>query len=84
MDSTQELYSFQILKENGGKKFYFEVLFLPKYSKIPSQILGLLDINYVFQKARVLLLYSFAPAVVMIGLRTEPRPSPLDLINIWE
>lgn len=44
----------------------------------------MLDVNYIFAKTRTLLLYGFAPAVVLIGLRTEPRPSPWDLVNIWE
>ena len=57
---------------------------LSKYSKLPNQLLCLLDINYLFQKTRVLLLYSFAPGVVVLGLLTEPKPSPFDLINIWE
>jgi len=44
----------------------------------------LLDINFVFQHTKVFLLYGFMPAVLFIGLRTEPRPSLIDVFNIWE
>jgi hypothetical protein len=57
---------------------------LVKFGKLSSRILSMLDVNYIFAKTRTLLLYGFAPAVVLIGLRTEPRPSPWDLVNIWE
>jgi hypothetical protein len=30
----------------------------------------------------MVLLFGFAPAVVLIGMMTEPRPSWIDLINI--
>lgn len=46
--------------------------------------LSLLDINFVFQKTKTYLLLGFAPAVLWIGLNTEPRPTLWDLFNIWE
>ena len=54
-------------------------------TRLPSLALRCLDIDFVFQKSRTLLLWGFAPAVVLIGMMTEPRPgSWLDLINILE
>jgi hypothetical protein len=53
-------------------------------TKLPSQALKVLDVDFVFQNTRVLLLWGFAPAVVLVGLMTEPRPSPIDLFNIFE
>ena len=53
--------------------------------KSPSNILKLFDIDFVFQKARPYLLYTFAPAVVLIGMYTEPSPASwLELINILD
>jgi hypothetical protein len=50
----------------------------------PLLLLKLLDIDFVFQKSRTVLLYGFAPTVVAMGMFTEPSPvSWLDLINIW-
>jgi len=43
-----------------------------------------LDINWVFQNTKVFLLYGFLPGVLAIGLNTEPRPSLIDVFNIWE
>jgi len=43
-----------------------------------------MDIDFVFQKTKTLLLWGFAPTIVLIGCMTEPRPSPFDLINIFE
>lgn len=52
---------------------------------LPSYALRLLDINYVFQKTRPLLLWGFAPTVVVIGMMTEPTPASwFDLINLFE
>lgn len=52
---------------------------------LPSQALRIFDIDYVFQKTRILLLWGFAPTVVLIGMMTEPTPSSwLELINILE
>ena len=51
---------------------------------VPSNILSLLDINTVFQKTKTLLYWGWTPLVIAIGLYTEPRPSWLDLVNIWE
>ena len=44
----------------------------------------LLDINFIFNKAKPLLFWGFTPAVILVGLYTEPRPSLIDLFNIWE
>lgn len=49
-----------------------------------SNILALLDINVIFQKTKTLLYWGWTPAVILIGLYTEPRPSWIDLINLWE
>jgi len=46
-----------------------------------------LDINYVFQLTRPLLLYGFAPTVVLIGMYTEPQPGSwieaVDILGIF-
>jgi hypothetical protein len=47
-------------------------------------IFNLLDICWVFDRTKTLLLWGFMPAVIYVGLNTEPRPSFFDLINIWE
>ncbi len=47
--------------------------------------LKLLDADFIFQKSNTLIYYSFAPAVVLMGMVTEPRPASwLELINILE
>ena len=52
---------------------------------LPSMALKLLDINFVFQNSRKVLFYGFAPAVIVIGMMTEPRPAIwIDIINILE
>jgi len=52
---------------------------------LPSKALRLLDIDFLFRYSRTALLYGFAPAVVVIGMMTEPRPSSwLELINILD
>ena len=53
-------------------------------SNVSSQIISVLDINFVFQKTKTLLYWGWTPLVLAIGLYTEPRPSWIDLINIWE
>lgn len=53
-------------------------------SSISSQLLKVLDINYVFQKARTLLLFGFTPVAIYVGLQTEPKPQLWDLFNLWE
>lgn len=54
-------------------------------SKIPSLTLKLFDANFMFQSSRKILYYGFAPAVILIGMMTEPRPASwLELINILE
>ena len=46
--------------------------------------LKVLDIDFVFSNTKTLLLYTFAPAVVVLGMWTEPAPASwFDLINIW-
>jgi hypothetical protein len=45
----------------------------------------LLDIHFVFSYTRILLLYGFAPAVIFIGMNTDPKPASwLELINILD
>ena len=53
-------------------------------SKLPRQALSLLDVTFVFEKTKPLIYWGFVPAVVLVGLYTEPRPSLIDLFNIWE
>jgi ABC-type uncharacterized transport system permease subunit len=53
-------------------------------SQLSKKALLLLDINVVFQKTKTLLYWGFTPAVIMVGLMTEPKPSWIDMINIWE
>jgi hypothetical protein len=44
-----------------------------------------LDINFIFQQSRVALFYAFTPAVLCIGMLTEPFPASwFDIINILE
>lgn len=52
--------------------------------KLPSLALKILDINLIFQKTKTLLLWGWTPIVLYIGMNTEPRPSWIDLINIWD
>lgn len=50
---------------------------------LPKLALKLLDADYLFQKSKTLLYYGTLPAVVIVGMMTEPRPSSwLELINI--
>lgn len=66
-------------RSSRGRKGGFSLMDVPRYA------LRLFDANYVFQKARVALLYGFAPAVFYIGMTTEPRPqSWLEPFNILE
>lgn len=51
---------------------------------IPSLALKLLDADFLFQKSKTLLFYGITPAVVLLGMMTEPRPGWLELINILE
>lgn len=48
--------------------------------QLPSMALRLFDINFVFQKTRVALFYSFAPAVIWVGMNAEPSPAG----GVWE
>lgn len=50
-----------------------------------SLALKLFDINFLLSKTRLLILYGFAPTVVLIGMYTEPRPASwFDLVNIMD
>ena len=56
---------------------------------IPRMALRLFDINYIFSKTRIALLYGFAPAIFYLGMTKEPCPqSWLEAFNIgmieWE
>jgi TOM7 family len=57
---------------------------LLSWNALPSLMLHAIDINFWFTTARPLLLWGFAPAVVLIGLQTDPKPEWIDLINIFE
>lgn len=53
--------------------------------QVSSTICKVLDADFVFQKTRTLLFYGFAPAVIYVGMTTEPRPESIfDLINVLE
>ena len=53
--------------------------------RIASAAVKVFDADFVFQKTRTILFYGFAPAVIYVGMTTEPRPESLfDLINILE
>eukprot|EP00525_Craspedostauros_australis_P005986 CAMPEP_0198109636 /NCGR_PEP_ID=MMETSP1442-20131203/1693_1 /TAXON_ID= /ORGANISM="Craspedostauros australis, Strain CCMP3328" /LENGTH=68 /DNA_ID=CAMNT_0043765385 /DNA_START=131 /DNA_END=334 /DNA_ORIENTATION=+ len=50
----------------------------------PAAALKLLDIDYIFQRSRTLLFYTFAPSVILMGMLREPAPTSwFELINIW-
>ena len=51
---------------------------------IPSMTLKLFDADFLFQKSKTILYYGITPAVVLLGMMTEPRPGWLELINILE
>lgn len=52
---------------------------------LPFMTLKLFDADFLLRKTRTLLLYGFAPAVILLGMTTEPRPSSwFELINILE
>lgn len=53
-------------------------------AKLPGLAVSLLNVDFVFQKTKTIIYWGFAPAVILIGLRTEPRPGLIDLFNIWE
>jgi hypothetical protein len=53
-------------RRSGGIVFHL--------SDVPKMALKLFDINYVFAKTRIALLYGFAPAVFYLGMTTEPCP----------
>jgi len=66
-------------RSSSGGAGGFRIADIPKYA------LRLFDINYIFSKTRIALLYGFAPAVFYIGMTTEPRPmSWLEPFNILE
>jgi hypothetical protein len=55
------------------------------FTSLPKLALKLLDADFIFQKSKTLIYYGFAPAVVLMGMMTEPRPASwLELINILE
>ena len=52
---------------------------------VPKMAIKLFDINYVFAKTRIALLYGFAPMVFYLGMTTEPCPqSWIEPFNILE
>ena len=58
---------------------------LMRIQNAPKFALKLLNIDFLFQKTRVFLLYGFAPAVILLGMNTEPAPASwLELINILD
>ena len=50
----------------------------------PSSIIKLFDIDFLFQNLKPILLWGFTPFVIYQGLLTEPKPSFIDIFNIWE
>lgn len=56
------------------------------FMQLPSMAMKMLDVDFVFQKTRVALFYAFAPAVIWIGMNTEPTPSGgfWEIINLLE
>jgi len=66
-------------RNRKSKGFSFQL------SDLPSMAKKMFDINYVFQKSRMVLFYSFAPAIFYLGMTTEPRPqSWFEPFNILE
>ncbi len=51
---------------------------------LPKLALKLFDADFLFQKSKTLLYYGITPAVVLLGMMTDPRPGWLELINILE
>ncbi|MGK3742134.1 MAG: hypothetical protein ACI90V_008988 [Bacillariaceae sp.] len=51
----------------------------------PTVLLSkIFDIDFMFQRSKTLLYYSFAPAVIFYGMTTQPCPASwLELINIF-
>mmetsp|Transcript_4369 Transcript_4369/g.5794 ORF Transcript_4369/g.5794 Transcript_4369/m.5794 type:complete len:94 (+) Transcript_4369:7-288(+) len=51
----------------------------------PLMTLKLFNADFVFQKTRTVLLYGFAPAVVLLGMTLEPTPASwFEIINLLE
>ena len=52
---------------------------------VSSNVLKIFDAHFIFQKTRAILFYGFTPAVIWIGMTTEPTPASFwELINILE
>lgn len=58
--------------------------FIEQIRNVPFFALKLLDADFLFQKSKTLLYYGITPAVILLGMMTEPRPGWLELINILE
>ena len=52
----------------------------------PTVLLSkIFDIDFMFQRSKTLLYYTFAPAVIFYGMTTQPCPASwLELINIFQ
>jgi TOM7 family len=66
-------------RRNGGKSSRALSL-----SSITGTFWKMLDVDFVFQKTKTVILYGFTPFVIYWGINTEPKPHILDLFNIWE
>ena len=54
-------------------------------ANLPRMALRLFDADFIFQKTKTLLFYGFAPAVILKGMMTEPKPASwFEIINILE
>jgi hypothetical protein len=51
----------------------------------PGQAMVIFDLSFLYSTLRPLVKYGFLPAVLYLGMTTEPRPSSWwDIINILE
>jgi hypothetical protein len=53
-------------------------------SSLSKSIWKMLDIDFVWQRTKLYVLYAFPCFVVYNGLQMEPKPSFIDLFNLWE
>lgn len=56
-------------------------LMIPNLTKM---VFKLFDIDFVWQRTKVYVLYAFPCMVIYQGLQMEPKPNFIDLFNIWE
>ena len=51
---------------------------------LTKMVFKLFDIDFVWQRTKVYVLYAFPCMVIYQGLQMEPKPNFIDLFNIWE